>query len=222
LTQLPKPSKAPCGTCPYRRDVPPGVWSAEEYAKLPRYDGETGDQIMQGGTGLFFCHQNDGKLCAGWVGCHDTRHLAALRFTRVDPSVFDYAVRIWPRGRAARPVGCEEPGAGRQGRHRQAGAEAGPVIPDKGLVALSRPGSPYNYSPAPGDQVRRFLAWRREQAPEEQWDQRWAPTCRCCGEVAWDNLRCTKHQDRNPCVVEGCTRTMPAHGWPRDDAFLCG
>lgn len=90
MTGLPRPSKAPCGTCPYRRDVPPGIWSVAEYAKLPRYDGETGDQIMQGGIGLFFCHQNDGKLCAGWVGCHDTRHLAALRFSPVDDSVFDY------------------------------------------------------------------------------------------------------------------------------------
>lgn len=87
---LPKPSKAPCGTCPYRRDVPAGIWSAEEYAKLPRYDGDTGAQFMKGGTGLFFCHQNDGKLCAGWVGCHDTNHLAALRLARVDPSTFDY------------------------------------------------------------------------------------------------------------------------------------
>lgn len=103
MTDLPRPSKAPCGTCPYRRDVPAGVWSAEEYAKLPRYDGETGDQIMQGGTGLFYCHQNDGRLCAGWVGCHDTRHLAALRFSPVDPSTFDYEspVPLFESGREA-------------------------------------------------------------------------------------------------------------------------
>lgn len=24
----------PCETCPYRRDVPSGVWSADEYRKL--------------------------------------------------------------------------------------------------------------------------------------------------------------------------------------------
>ena len=87
---LPRPSKAPCGSCPYRRDVPAGVWSSEEYAKLPRYDGETGDQLMQGGTGLFFCHQNDGHLCAGWVGCHDMRHNLAVRLNRVHPAVFRY------------------------------------------------------------------------------------------------------------------------------------
>lgn len=87
---LPRPGKAPCGTCPYRRDVPSGVWSPEEYAKLPAYDGETGDQIMKGALGLFLCHQNDGRLCAGWVGCHDPRHLAALRFNPVAPETFTY------------------------------------------------------------------------------------------------------------------------------------
>lgn len=86
----PRPSKAPCGTCPYRLDVPAGIWSADEYLKLPRYDGDTGDQFMKGAVGLFFCHQNDGCLCAGWVGCHDTRHLAALRLQRVHPATYDY------------------------------------------------------------------------------------------------------------------------------------
>lgn len=33
------------------------------------------------------------------------------------------------------------------------------------------------------------------------------PSCLCCGEPAWDNRRCTKHQGRTPCVVEGCRRT---------------
>lgn len=88
---LPRPGKAPCGTCPYRRDVPPGIWSADEYAKLPGYDGSTGDQILAGAIGLFMCHQNPGKLCSGWVGCHDMRHAAALRFNPVHPSTYDYA-----------------------------------------------------------------------------------------------------------------------------------
>jgi hypothetical protein len=87
---LPRPAKAPCYSCPYRRDVAAGIWHPDEYAKLPTYDGDTGEQIMKGGIGLFFCHQRDGKLCAGWVGCHDTVHLAALRFNRVDPATYDY------------------------------------------------------------------------------------------------------------------------------------
>lgn len=86
LSKAPCAGKAPCGTCPYRRDVPAGVWAADEYAKLPPYDGETCEQPPQ----LFFCHQQDGRLCAGWVGCHDTQNLLSMRLHRVDPSVFDY------------------------------------------------------------------------------------------------------------------------------------
>lgn len=88
--KLPKPRRAPCGTCPYRRDVPSGIWHASEYAKLPGYDGETGEQLAKGARGLFFCHQSTGEVCAGWVGCHDTRHLLALRLHPVDRSTFDY------------------------------------------------------------------------------------------------------------------------------------
>lgn len=69
------PAKAPCISCPYRRDVPSGVWSASEYEKLPAYDLDTPDQPYQ----TFFCHQDDGRVCAGWVGCHDAYELFALR-----------------------------------------------------------------------------------------------------------------------------------------------
>lgn len=86
MSGLPRPGKAPCGTCPYRRDVPAGVWHPDEYAKLPPYDGETWGQPMA----LFFCHQQDGCLCAGWVGCHDQRHLLSMRLHPVAPETFDY------------------------------------------------------------------------------------------------------------------------------------
>lgn len=69
------PAKRPCSSCPYRRDVPAGVWDAEEYAKLPRYDGETFEQPV----GVFHCHQQDGRVCAGWVGCHDMGQSLAVR-----------------------------------------------------------------------------------------------------------------------------------------------
>lgn len=85
----------PCESCPYRRDVPSGVWSANEYAKLRDYDGETWEQP----PGVFQCHQtgpeDDGKarLCAGWVGCHG-QELLALRLAvsrgDVDPEVMNY------------------------------------------------------------------------------------------------------------------------------------
>lgn len=77
------PAPKPCESCPYRRDVPSGVWAEEEYAKLPTYDGETWEQNIR----LFQCHQNEresgrARLCAGWVACHDGQELLALRLTR--------------------------------------------------------------------------------------------------------------------------------------------
>jgi hypothetical protein len=87
---LPRPANRPCGSCPYRRDVPSGIWHESEYAKLPRYDGETWEQS----AALFFCHQKDGHLCAGWLACHDAGHLLALRMSTVDPSVYEYQTDV--------------------------------------------------------------------------------------------------------------------------------
>lgn len=74
------PPPRPCESCPYRRDVPSGVWAYEEYEKLRRYDGETQTQP----TAVFQCHQGKDasgrmRVCAGWAGCHDGNHLLALR-----------------------------------------------------------------------------------------------------------------------------------------------
>lgn len=76
MTDIQRPAPHPCGSCPYRRDVPSGVWAEEEYVKLPRYDGETFEQP----PGVFMCHQQDGRLCAGWAGCHDMHDNLGLRF----------------------------------------------------------------------------------------------------------------------------------------------
>lgn len=99
---LPTCAKAPCKSCPYRRDVPSGIWAAGEYAKLPFYDGSMLDQ-MEGGRALFMCHQNDGHLCAGWVGCHGPDSLLALRLNAVDASVWSYVspVRLFRSGAQA-------------------------------------------------------------------------------------------------------------------------
>ena len=91
-------AKIPCGSCPYRRDVPSGVWAAVEYDKLPLYDGDMLEQMLKGGQVAFYCHQQDGKLCAGWVGAHGPYNLIALRVIEVssqpasplDPSVWAY------------------------------------------------------------------------------------------------------------------------------------
>lgn len=84
--------KLPCPSCPYRRDVPSGIWHPEEYAKLPRYDGDTTEQAAAGAFGIFMCHQRTGDVCAGWAGCHDMGESLAMRLhcREVDPAVFDY------------------------------------------------------------------------------------------------------------------------------------
>jgi len=96
-----KPPKVPCGSCPYRRDVPAGIWHPAEYAKLPRYDGETWEQP----PGVFLCHQRDGCLCGGWLMTHDRDHLLSLRLAarHLDPSVWEYApdVVVFKSGAAA-------------------------------------------------------------------------------------------------------------------------
>ena len=82
------PAPRPCTSCPYRQDVPSGVWEASEYDKLRAYDHETWAQP----TKVFLCHQNDrgaeqSRVCSGWAGCHDTDHLLALRLAQVPPEV---------------------------------------------------------------------------------------------------------------------------------------
>lgn len=79
------PAPRPCASCPYRRDVPSGIWAHEEYDKLRRYDAPTAEQP----AALFQCHQADAdsdarRICAGWAGCHDGAHLLALRIARLD------------------------------------------------------------------------------------------------------------------------------------------
>lgn len=108
------PAKSPCGSCPYRRDVPSGVWVREEYEKLPQYDGETGTQPFA----AFLCHQQDGRLCAGWVGCHDMTQSMGLRMSVHTGSIsldtfdetLDYVspVPLWPSGQAAHDHGVAD------------------------------------------------------------------------------------------------------------------
>lgn len=107
--------KRPCGTCPYRLDVPSAIWNAADYAKLGRYDGDVPDQIAAGATKLFDCHLRSGELCAGWVGCHDMLNslairLAAMEGDEIDPAVFQYGspVPLFPTGAAAAAHGMRD------------------------------------------------------------------------------------------------------------------
>lgn len=71
--------KTACRSCPYRRDVPSGVWSPDEYAKLPPYDAPTGEQPFA----AFACHATPALACHGWAVVHSARghahDLLALR-----------------------------------------------------------------------------------------------------------------------------------------------
>lgn len=73
------PRKTPCASCPYRRDVPSGIWATEEYESLRKYDGSVSQQAASKAVQLFMCHQGDDSLCAGWTGCHDMRNNLAVR-----------------------------------------------------------------------------------------------------------------------------------------------
>lgn len=104
------PRKSPCASCPYRLNAPSGVWDAEEYEKLLGYDGETFEQRA---VSLFMCHQGEGELCAGWVGCHDPRESLAMRLnaSQVDwgaVEAFSTTAPLHPSGKAAAEHGMRD------------------------------------------------------------------------------------------------------------------
>lgn len=82
------------------------------------------------------------------------------------------------------------------------------MISDRDLVAVRLVGSAFQSSPTDRANAEAYIAHRADRGQRgEQWEILPVPSCRCCGEPAWANLRCTKHQGRTPCVVEGCKRT---------------
>lgn len=108
------PAPRPCVSCPYRCDVPSGVWELAEYAKLPRYDLETWQQP----TGMFGCHQADGKLCAGWVATIDVAESFAVRLALAKGALtpaeaealdeYETDIPLFESGRAAAEHGCRD------------------------------------------------------------------------------------------------------------------
>lgn len=75
---------APCSACPYRCDVPSGVWAAEEYDKLRLFDAPTPFQPARG----FMCHATPDHFCHGWAVVHEAHsghELLALRFAGAPP-----------------------------------------------------------------------------------------------------------------------------------------
>lgn len=59
----------PCSSCPYRRDVPSGLWAWDEYEKLRDYDAPTAQQPPQ----AFGCHATPEAYCCGWAVAHTRR-----------------------------------------------------------------------------------------------------------------------------------------------------
>lgn len=111
LNDLIEPPAKPCGSCPYRKDVPSGIWHPSEYEKLPAYDGEIIEQVQKGAFGLFMCHQQDGKMCGGWLACHGPENLLALRMSRgVAPEAHRYetSVPVFQSGAEARQHGLRD------------------------------------------------------------------------------------------------------------------
>jgi Family of unknown function (DUF6283) len=102
----------PCSTCPYRKDVPSGLWARKEYERLLKFDGTTFDQANANATQPLYCHTDITKLCAGWVGCHDMDENLALRFLRerVCDWVYHYVspVPLFSSGREAYEHGIRE------------------------------------------------------------------------------------------------------------------
>lgn len=85
----------PCASCPYRRDVPSGVWAAAEYQRLPDWDGG----LIEQSQATFRCHQMDGSLCSGWVAHRgDPTELLAVRIGiasgHLAPEVADYSTTV--------------------------------------------------------------------------------------------------------------------------------
>jgi hypothetical protein len=85
------------------------------------------------------------------------------------------------------------------------------------------------YAPATPDHVRRFLDQQRQLGKADQWGQRLAEYCHCCGHH-WDigpgEVRCFRHHGRNPCAIEGCRRSRVAplangRYHHADDQWLC-
>ena len=90
----------PCSACPYRSDVPSGIWAFEEYEKLRRYDAPTSEQPIA----AFSCHATPEHLCHGWAVVHSSRghehDLLALRIVG-SPEIRASSVELFASGNAA-------------------------------------------------------------------------------------------------------------------------
>ena len=66
-------SARPCGSCPYLRSTPVGLWDHAEFDNLREQDADP----MAGKT--FGCHLRDGSLCRGWLADQKRRGIPSIR-----------------------------------------------------------------------------------------------------------------------------------------------
>ncbi len=114
MIMLGPPAKGPCSTCPYKKSTPSGVWDEKEYLRLPEYDGPTGEQSKK----IFACHRVDGRVCAGWVGCHDMRESLSVRVALATRTItiatfdkilaYESPVPLWGSGAEASAYGLRD------------------------------------------------------------------------------------------------------------------
>lgn len=84
------------------------------------------------------------------------------------------------------------------------------MITDRGYVGVEHNGLSITSHPTTRERAEAMIAERQVRGLVGRYAIIKIPSCRCCGEPAWPNLRCSKHQDRNPCAVEGCKKTARA------------
>lgn len=111
MSALLPPAPRPCESCPYRTDVPSGVWSEEEYDKLIEFDRNQW-------AGVFQCHQTDrdsdkARMCAGWTYVHGPRSIwlrMAVSNGTYPREIFAYEtdVELFEDGLEAAEWGMEE------------------------------------------------------------------------------------------------------------------
>lgn len=108
----------PCASCPYRTDVPSGVWHYDEYEKLRAYDEDPNDpdKAIAAIGQVFLCHQpiEDAQaVCRGWAEVHyDTPAVRMTMLTgTIDPETLREpppGIEFFPSGAAAADHGQAE------------------------------------------------------------------------------------------------------------------
>lgn len=93
------PRRSPCASCPYRRDVPSGIWARSQYDALRKYDDTGTDELPSVESFRpFYCHKQTGDLCSGWVGHRDPQDLLALRVGvargQISPAALHYTTNV--------------------------------------------------------------------------------------------------------------------------------